>query len=140
MGNVETRVDWKIACFWCEESFLVSDAKRVEGNDDFVICPKCSGWSGYEMRKRRPQLEARNIEDPGQHKLVSDLWAWIVVDPATNLESLCGILVDGCPKVAISSNLNEALRLSRHIKELKTKTGKQLRLVRYVKHAVEMEL
>jgi len=138
MNKKETSVDWAINCWWCKKGFLVSNA--VKTKDDFVVCPSCQGWSGFEMRKRRPTINSKNIEDPGQDRIISDLWAWIVVDPATNLEGICGIVVDGCPKMAISSNMNEALRLSGHIKALKEGTGKQLKLVRFVQQEVEMEI
>lgn len=138
MGKSETAVDWAIVCWWCKEQFFVSEAEKTK--DEFVVCPRCHGWSGFEMRKRRPTLDSRHIEDPGQDRIISDLWAWVVVDPETNLEGICGIVVDGAPRMAISSNMNEALRLCNHIKALKEGSGKRIKLVRFVQQAIEMEI
>jgi hypothetical protein len=138
MGKSETAVDWATKCWWCRKKFFISEATKTK--DDFVVCPGCNAWSGTEMIRRRPKIDSQRVTDPGQDRLITDLWAWVVVDPKTTLESICGIVVDGCPKMAISSNMEEALRLCGHIKALKEGSGKKIKLVRFVQSETEMEL
>jgi DNA-directed RNA polymerase subunit RPC12/RpoP len=137
--EIGTSVDWIIPCWWCKKTFLSSESTKTK--EELVVCPHCQGWSGFEMRRKRPVAVPTRLDDPGQDRLINELFAWIVVDPKTNLEGICGIMVDGCPRLAVTTSRTEAVRLCASIKAAKQQTGKMFRLVRYEQSLeAEMEL
>lgn len=73
------------------------------------------------------------IHDPGQDRIVTEVWAWVARDPATGLESLCAVLIDGLNFQAVSTSRTTAERLESLIDEAKNYTGKEVRLVRFVR-------
>ena len=73
------------------------------------------------------------ILDPGQDRLVTDLYAWLVTDPRTGLEGIFGM--SGGPSgemQAVTSSKDTALKIGELIKTLPL-AGKRFRLVRFAK-------
>lgn len=79
------------------------------------------------------------IFDPGQDRLVIDLYAWIVTDKSTGLEGLFAI--NGGPTgqmQAITSSPDTARKIGDVIRRLPY-MGKRFRLVRFTKAEVLQE-
>lgn len=137
MGDTAV-IEWALACWMCKEAFLLREAKVTD--DNFVVCPHCHQWSGIEIKNRRPSLDTETFSDPGQDRLISDIFVWLCEDPKTTLESFSGFMVDGVPFQAISGSRTQALKMRPYIERAKSLTGKKFRLVRFQKDEVIVEL
>jgi hypothetical protein len=73
------------------------------------------------------------IHDPGQDRLIDELYVWVSVDPKTNLEGICGIMVGGQAMQAVTSSLSIAEKMRDHVVEICHFTGKRTKLLRFVK-------
>lgn len=73
------------------------------------------------------------LHDPGQDRLITELYAWLVTDPRTGLEGLFGI--SGGPTgefQAVTSSKEMAISIGQVINELPL-GDKRFRLVRFAK-------
>lgn len=127
------QVSWTLTCRFCTKPFIVTNETIINA-DGFIICPNCNSWSGLEMKKRRFRPKhSTPIQDPGQNQIITELWAWLVSDPQTHLEGLCGFMLEGIPRMAISSSLADALKMEPFIRVAETATQKEFRLVKFAK-------
>ena len=73
------------------------------------------------------------IDDPGQNRIVRDLWCWIVGDPKTGLEGIVGVMLDGINFQAVSSSREIALKAKKFFDKEYEVNGKRVSLVRFVR-------
>lgn len=136
--NEVAAADWALVCWVCKKGFMLTDAYVTD--EQMVCCPHCSQWSGVEIRKRRPVIDTEQFSDPGQDRILNEVWAWVCEDPKTTLEGFCGFMADGIPFQAVSGSRDTALKMRPYIERAKKLSGKKFRLVRYVKEDVLLEL
>ena len=69
--------------------------------------------------------------DPGQDRIINELFAWVAVDPTTQLESICGFMIDGQPFQAVTSSRATALKIKPLVVNTVGFSGKIFKLVRF---------
>lgn len=69
--------------------------------------------------------------DPGQDRIVNELFAWVAVDPKTQLESICGFMIDEQPFQAVTSSRATAFKIKPLVVNAAVFSGKILKLVRF---------
>lgn len=75
------------------------------------------------------------IIDPGQDRLILELYVWIAVDPGTHLEGICSISLFGKSMQAVSSSLQTAMKLHPLAIDAARVTGKRIYLAKFTKVA-----
>jgi len=139
LDRLPTKQDWLITCWTCEARFLVDTEDMRPGI--LIVCSACKGWSGFKWQDRPVASVSVTVgKDHGQGRLVGELWAWLTVDPRTNLESICGVQLDDGLVMAIAPTREAIKKLQPFIEEGRRISQKRFRLVRFSKAEVEEEL
>lgn len=87
-----------------------------------------------------PELVSMIVHDPGQDRLIDEVYVWIAVDPATHLEGICGIMVGSMQMQAVSSSLEIAMKIAPLVKATVLRAGKQAYLARFTKKEIVSEI
>jgi hypothetical protein len=122
-------IAWTIKCWWCKKTF---QAEKIT-TDGFIVCTACNGWSGYEMKKNSTRRQSLEIHDPGQDRLITEVYAWVCEDGRTSLENVLGFTMDGMAVQAISSSRDTAMRMRGVAARAAVATGKRFKLVKFIK-------
>lgn len=82
-----------------------------------------------------------NFVDLPQDMIIEGLYAWICIDPRTNLEGIVSVKIGGSPNMqAATSSLDIAKRLGVEIKQIAKETGKKFKLVHFGKDQIIEEV
>ena len=82
-------------------------------------------------------MGAQNVfVDPGQDRLIDELFAWVAEDPRTGLEGICGVMLQGQPFQACSSSRATIEKMRPFVIDAARATGKPIRLVRFSKREI----
>ena len=71
------------------------------------------------------------IHDPGQDRLIDEIYVWVAVDPKTNLEGIVGIMVGGAPMQAVTSSRALADKMREFVYEISHFNNKRPKLLRF---------
>lgn len=74
------------------------------------------------------------IDELPQDRIVDELYAWVIVDPKTSLESIFGFMIGNAPMQAVTSSRATALLImSEVVRQHINESGKKVKLVRFKK-------
>jgi hypothetical protein len=71
------------------------------------------------------------IEDPGQDRIITELYAYIATDPSTGLEGICGVSLEGRQMQAVTSSPATATAMKPIMDDMAKRVGKKIELVRF---------
>lgn len=91
-----------------------------------LSCSSCSRRLSHRSRSARCEVFTESAD-----RLVSDLWAWVSVNPKTTLEGLCGVIIDDSPQRAIADSFAEAMRFLPFIERMSQASGQRFKLVKF---------
>lgn len=80
------------------------------------------------------------IIDPGNDRLIGELYAWVSIDPKTNLEGIIAFSAGGQMLQAVTSSDRTAMLMRDKMKEVGRASGKNIKLLRFSKPDVLLEI
>ena len=130
--------DWSLLCKLCSARFLSSESTLT--SEGFIVCPHCRQWSGHELKVRKLKPSKCEVYAEPEDRLISNLYAWVAVNPKTTLQGFCGVMIDNIPHQAVADSIEGAMKFLPFIDRVKTLTGKKFQLIGFEQSKVYLEV